>query len=73
MTEKLDCRKCVKFDNNLDYEVRKEFGKVITYDKFEIEDGIVYVNGGCDPVTFLQDLIETIIKLKKGVMTYERI
>lgn len=73
MTEKLDCRKCLKFDNNMGFDVYKQFDNVILTTKFEIEDGIIYTNGGCDPVRFLQDLIETVIKIQKGVMYYERI
>lgn len=73
ITEKLGCRKCLKFDNNMGFKIDKYLDSVNLYNKIEIEDGIVYVHGGCDPVRTLQDIIETVIKIEKGVMTYERI
>ena len=73
MTEKLGCRKCLKFDNNLGFRIDKYLDSVNLYSKVEVEDGIVYVHGGCDPVRTLQDIVEIVIKMKKGVVTYERI
>lgn len=43
-------RKCLKFSDDIDG------------DNFQIEDGIVYVNHGCDPIKTLTGIIEKLVK-----------